>query len=396
MNLAENFVSEIGYKTFLSLWSFPNPLGKNSKELCDFLVICDPYIIIFSVKHIQIKESGNEEVDILRWKKRAIEDSAKQLYGAETFIRSVNKITLKDRTTEVLLPEKSQRIIFRISVSIGRGTKFPLHQENFGKGFVHVFDEKSIFTILKELDTITDFTNYLTKKEKYISSCVPIISKEEDLLGYYILNNKTFPENINVTFFEDDIWDGLNKNEYYIKRKEADVISYIWDFIIENFYNTFPVAPHSNIKNRTELESAFRIMVKEDRLSRRSLSFYFDEFINIKREDNQFAVRLIKSNSNTKVAYLFLAGAIEKREERREALELRCFVARSLHKECTTVIGIATEPYVPNTGYSFDFYSIEIQEWDDELDKEAKAIQEEYGYFKNLVYQHRQVDEYSE
>jgi hypothetical protein len=56
INKAEEFVFHICRETFLSLWSYANPLGKNGKELCDILIVCDPDIVIFSVKEIEFKE----------------------------------------------------------------------------------------------------------------------------------------------------------------------------------------------------------------------------------------------------------------------------------------------------------------------------------------------------
>src|SRR6267378_6845488 len=125
MNISEEFVAEICSRTFLGFWSFPNPVGKNNKELCDFLVVSDPYIMIFSVKHINIKEQGDEEVNLERWKKRAIDHSVQQVYGADKYLQSVNSIILKDRKTEVCLPTIETRKVFRICVAIGRGERFP-------------------------------------------------------------------------------------------------------------------------------------------------------------------------------------------------------------------------------------------------------------------------------
>lgn len=44
--------------------------------------------------------------------------------------------------------------------AFGGKKEYPLETGEFGSGFVHVFDEQSTFTVLNELDTITDFVNY--------------------------------------------------------------------------------------------------------------------------------------------------------------------------------------------------------------------------------------------
>ncbi len=41
---------------------------------------------------------------------------------------------------------------------------------DFGKGFVHEFDEKPLETIFSELDTMSDFLKYLSDKEEWFSN----------------------------------------------------------------------------------------------------------------------------------------------------------------------------------------------------------------------------------
>jgi hypothetical protein len=83
VNGSEQFVYDICTKSFLSLWSYINPQGKTSgKELCDVLVICDPHVIVISVKDIQLKSTEDPSVDWKRWQRKAIEESIKQIKGA--------------------------------------------------------------------------------------------------------------------------------------------------------------------------------------------------------------------------------------------------------------------------------------------------------------------------
>ena len=50
MTPSERYVDNLCKKSFLPFWSFPNPLGKKGKELCDVLVVCGHTIILISVK----------------------------------------------------------------------------------------------------------------------------------------------------------------------------------------------------------------------------------------------------------------------------------------------------------------------------------------------------------
>ena len=60
---SEQFVYDVCQKSFLSLWSYVNPQGEHSgRELCDILVVCDPHVVVISVKDIALTTSPNESV----------------------------------------------------------------------------------------------------------------------------------------------------------------------------------------------------------------------------------------------------------------------------------------------------------------------------------------------
>jgi len=139
MNQAEQVVSHICKKSFLSFWSFPNPVREdNQKELTDIIVVNDPYVILISVKGVTIKDSGDRNVDSQRWYNRAIKKSYDQLYGAERIIsQRITKIRTADKKYELQLPEVDAAQIFRIGISIGRHEDFALPFGRFETGFVH-------------------------------------------------------------------------------------------------------------------------------------------------------------------------------------------------------------------------------------------------------------------
>ena len=79
VNESERLLSTICEKTFLKLWAYPSVFrdeGKSEdgdgKEICDFLVVFQKDIIIFSDKLIKFNKDKLEEVAWKRWEKRAI------------------------------------------------------------------------------------------------------------------------------------------------------------------------------------------------------------------------------------------------------------------------------------------------------------------------------------
>lgn len=381
MTRTEEFIYKLCNKTFLSFWSFPNPKGKKGKELCDVLVICEPDIIIFSIKEINIKESGDFDLDIARWMERAIDASVKQLYGAERFIESTEKIVLEDKRTEINIPKTINWKIHRIAVGFGRGDRFPIKYGDFGKGFVHVFDEKSVQIILLELDTIKDFVHYLQAKEEFIKSyCYPLTSKEEDMLAFYLSNNFSFPVEGNLFIFQEDLYEDLKNNKEYQKIISELKISYAWDNLIEMLIEDFRKENLLKAISRNDLELTIRQMAREDRNTRKILSEQFIDFIGVEKLPKS-KTRLVKSNDNHNVMYLFVLGDYEDREARSKELQLRSFVARGIY-DCNTIVGLATEKYNPK-GYSLDFSYTYLPDFSEDLRLKAKEISEQLGYFNN-------------
>jgi len=383
MTRTEELVFKLCNKTFLSLWSFPNPIGKKRKELCDVLVVCEPDIIIFSIKEINIKKSGNYQTDVDRWLTRAIDASVNQIYGAERFLESAHRFTLSNFSEDIELPIVSNRKIHRIAVSFGRGDKFPLKYGDLGKGFVHVFDERSVQIILNELDTIKDFLDYLNAKEELIKSRRTSLSnEEEDMLAYYLSNGFSFPSESDLLIFEDDLYKGLKNDKSYQNVLSDLKDSYIWDKLIKELITDFNTGNLNNDVTRNEIELTIRQMAREDRNSRKILCEQFIDFIGVNNVP-KVAARVIRSNENRDVVYLYLLGDYNNRDQRIKELHLRAFVLRAIY-DCKIIVGIATEKY-NSKGHSLDFSYSYYPDFSDDLKKEAINIATELGYFNNLT-----------
>ena len=195
MNRSEQFVHDLARAAFLSLWTYPNPVGKDSsKELCDVLVVCRPDIVIFSVKEIELKADGDREIQVERWRRRAVDESVKQIRGAERRLQKTSEVLIPGGASGVELGPQAQRVTHRVAVAIGSSGATPLESKDYGYGFVHVLDEEQLWLLLKHLDTITDFVEYLGGREQLVTNGTEgvLIGSEADLLAAYFFGKHSF------------------------------------------------------------------------------------------------------------------------------------------------------------------------------------------------------------
>jgi hypothetical protein len=394
---SEALVADLCRRSFLTLWSEPNPITRMTplKELCDLLVVCSPHVIIFSVKEIEYKETGKLEVDWKRWQRRAVEASVEQIYGAERWIRNNSRVIRADGSPGLQLPPPETIKVHRVAVALGGKGKVPYHQGEFGKGYVHVLDEVSLRVVLRELDTITDFVDYLSAKEDLAQRDVLQLmdGQEEDLLAFYIHQGRRFPQGPDVLVIGDDLWSSVTQKPEWKARKEADRESYIWDRLIETLYGSNHAPGMAPADVLDTLDGALGFMARETRFSRRALAQGFNEFMR-DAPNKRTRARMMPSLSD--VRYVFLASTREEdREGRRKELALRCYVARGMDEFTgDTVIGIATERYDRNAGFSLDAVRITMTEWTSEDQRTLEGIQQDLGYFADPVRSRMSGDEF--
>jgi len=393
LNEAEEFVYKICKKSFLSLWSYANPHGKNNNELCDILVVCEPDIIILSVKNIKLSDGDDFKVSAARWLKKAVDESVDQIYGAEKWINNASNVVRKDGTLGVQFPSKSGRNIHRIAVALGSEGKIPLSSKDFGKGFTHIFDELSFKIVMNELNTITDFVTYLMAKEKLWASKDGVIVEggEENLLAFYLFNNRTFPDEGGLFIMDNTLWEGFIKEPQLKAKKIADEDSYVWDNLIEIFCQDTLQGSLEFDAPLTESELSVRVLSREDRFTRRVLGREFLKFV----QQTKSRSTVVPSPSGVMYVYL-LAGREEDRKYRVAEMAGRCFVVRGLFPKSKTVIGICTEKYQKGGGFSLDLFYFHKDLWTLEDMTQVNFLQSEFGYFKNSVTRFLHEDEYPE
>lgn len=406
----ENFVNELAFSSFFKYWCYPSPKYENGdkKEICDLLVIFNDVLIIFSIKNYEFK--GNH----LRYFNNTISKATKQISGAFNILFCDKEIRIKhpDKVEEVFPKDKIENV-FRVIVNLGEDVKFYPFNSLTGKNdFVTIFDKNTFQTIIKELDTIPDFIDYLKKREILFKDKFTIIlpaeeqnfsietqkdffslteenvnrsmktilisGSEDDLLAYFLLNKREFPEVLyeeEVTDFYliiDDKWEEFKNDKLFENKKDADRISYFIDGFVEN---------ELLINISSYREKIAKYLLSFDRLTRRSISQSYHDF-HKKNTNNQglyFGRRLGGFND---VGILFTSYTDEMSDEMINTLNNLAIESFNLYTQYKykAMILIST-----NKNHHFRFGLIdEIKPYSKEYEQLIINDVNTLGWFKNL------------
>ncbi|MCD9014437.1 hypothetical protein [Parachryseolinea silvisoli] len=308
-SIGEEFVNQLAYSSFFEHWCYPGPRDEtgDKKEICDLLILFGDTLIIVSVKNYEFKDMYE------RYLRRTIDKAVKQIYGAERKLFTSNRdIYIKHPQREVeRFPKEKIKNIQRIIVNLGEGVRFyPFNQETIDDKFITVWDKEAFETIVRELDTIPDFLDYLQKREELFSGksvtilpgeeydfspntaaqffqyaekqfnptekqSILISGTEHDLLASFLKNEKKFPDNmrsrdVNGMFVQfDGNWAEFIQNKQVINKKELDKESYFLDDLVKREI--------LSQKNAQSIELATALM-SFNRFDRRVISKNFLQF----------------------------------------------------------------------------------------------------------------------
>lgn len=385
---SEELVDELCKRSFLSLWSYANPIGKDGDELCDLLVVCDPDVIVFSVKETKLKSSST--VDKQRWTRKAIVDSTRQINGAEKWIKKNNRVIRSDGGDGIPFPSSDRMRLHRIAVALGGKGIVDIPQGEYGRGFVHVLEEEGLHIALQELDTITDFVNYLAEKEKFLSAMGEseqiTVKREASLLAAYIHKGRSL-DDITVAEIPESAWEELTAKPEFLRRKEEDRVAYLWDKLIEHLAEHIKGGTLEFDASIDDAERVVRVMARENRFSRRVLARSFEDAH--QQRAGKIRARAVLSPS-PQIAYVFLfAEGGRNRKARRQELYDRCLVTRDSYKERDIVIGLAIDPHDSSDGFSLDALFFQA-DWSNEIESLAGAIRTNLGLFAKPI-EHRSI-----
>jgi hypothetical protein len=401
------------------------------------LVVFGTDILIFSDKDCEFPDSADAELAWSRWYRRAVLKSAEQIWGAERWLReNPERVFLDRRCTAkfpLALPAGDEARFHRIVVAHDRsgrrrratggsgslmidptlhadahllrssdgGHPFAVGLVDPGRGFIHVLDEVSVEVVLRTLDTITDLTKYLNRKEELIRSGRLAAFGEEDLLALYLRNVDESDDHVFVLPPGDEPvilhagqWLNTLERPEFKRKLLADRVSYFWDSIIE-FVSGHAMAgtlePGSAPLEGNE--QTLRVLARENRVRRRMLARGFREVIEVAGAQRTRRIRVSSPSHPGDPPYAFVA-ADPRLQGRRTHEEYRNFRKNVLsdyavgvtahYPEADTVVGIATEGGDPENR-SFDLVLVERGRLEDQDVREAKERCAERGWFKNVT-----------
>jgi len=461
---SERYLAKLCDHTFLNLWSYPNVYvdkrknGKgDGKELCDLLVVCGDHIIIFSDKTIWWQDREDILLSWKRWFNRSIHHSARQIRKAERWIeRMPDRIYLDKSCTKpfpLKLPPPDRRKTHGIIVALGAGeackTFFGggtgslminpaikgeqhLNNENvvpFAIGdidpdgpFIHVLDDATLDIVMGELDTITDFTSYLTKKAEFIrSGHLLSAGGEDDLVAYYQVHTDpqgqhdfTRPDGLPLR--EHDVltiaaghYEHLQLNAQYVAKKIADRQSYVWDELIQTFTKHMIAGTSIAIEGKpfvlSEAEEAVRYMALVPRFTRRLLGKSILEVYEKGRDKPRYTRSFLPGSfsGDPATGFFFMTLAVpdeelhdgyeQYRAARRRMSETYALSLLERYPSLKRIVGIATEP-ATGRGSSEDIILIEGVQWTPELRTDLAGRRELFNIMRDGSMIEQPMDEW--
>ncbi|MBU0580855.1 MAG: SEC-C domain-containing protein, partial [Candidatus Margulisbacteria bacterium] len=427
----EELLADLCDRTFLKLWSYPNPIKDDGKELCDLIAIFNNNIFIFFDRESFILNKVNIDpfVNWERWKKKVIDAQIKTAKGAERYIKNRGKIYL-DKDLQTPLPINiilDETEIHKIIVAHGaekacknssdeningslaisytnsklvQPTPFLIYIDKDDP--IHIFDSYNLHIILNELDTFYDFTTFLKAKIKAIKIYDTLsYCGEEDLLAHYFLNyDKSKQEHFigvkkgnfnDITICEGE-WQNFIKLKQYKMKKKSDEVSYFWDELIQK--TCHHTLEGTLIGDSTPLrgKSAIHEMAKEPRFFRRIISEHFIDAIRKFPESSGQFVRYLSYTPSfyENKGYVFLqikalgyhCDKTEYRRRRQAMLEIACGAAKNKFNNLKTVIGIAIDAPKYAEENSEDFILLDCTNWSNEIKIEYENANKDLQFFQ--------------
>lgn len=382
-------------RTFLKLWSYANPYKDDGHELCDSIAVFGDEVFIFFDREIVVSEQDDENLDVVwgRWKRKVIDKQVNTAHGVERYIRMRREVFLdakkehrfpipidvnKVRIHKIIVAHGAKEACERVShdniygslaitytdIEADRRADFPFHVSIDRKNPVHIFDSHNLPIVLTELDTVEDFSRYLTEKGRAIARFDALsYCGEEDLLAHYLYNFDEHSNrhiigpkkeaNVNCVMIGEGEWRDFVQTDLYRNTKRANKISYGWDELIQRTCQNAMDGTLLGNADLTTRQNAIYYMVGEPRFIRRGL---FEKMVAATQRFPDWRGELIRQvtllpSYVKNIAYVFLQlhapDALrlraDYREKRRAMLEIACGAAKNKFANLEKIIGIAID-----------------------------------------------------
>ena len=436
---SERLLATLCEKTFLKLWSWPNPRKEDGKELCDVIAVFEDHIFIFFDRESKTIQNKNKEIDVTwpRWKKEVIDKQVRTARGAAKYVRDRHPIFLDAKCEQSFpgtLPEKP--IIHKFVVAHGAKEACEAYSEDnvFGSlaiaygqpslqnvptpffvelernDPVHVLDSVNLGIILGELDTYQDFVAYVSEKEDAIKRHELLFyCGEEDLLAHYFLNCDSSRQKYRIgvdprcsaLWIGEGEWKGFVSDGHRDRRKAENVDSYLWDRLIQ-ITHQYALEGRTQGASLWSRENALYEMAREPRLKRRLLSRNMQEAIESFPGAGKGIVRKVaymQSHDPGKM-YVFLQMRCqdmsfdECHQIRRAVLELACGVLRNRFGHLKMVVGIGVEAPKYSDRNAEDFVLLKCETWSEEQRAHYEGLNEEIGLFTRVGRREQRVKDF--
>jgi hypothetical protein len=429
----ERLLAEFCERSFLKLWSYPNPHKDDGHELCDLLAVFGDTVFIFFDRENELPEIPESDPQVLwdRWKRNVIDRQVRTAHGAERYIRSGRPI-FRDAKRELPFPlffDKDKAVIHKIIVAHGAkkaceraspqnvfgslavtyketdgGSTHPFLIEISRHKPVHVLDSHNMPIVMRELDTVSDFSAYLDEKVRataafdYLSYC-----GEEDLLAHYLVNYDAATNRhvigpkgkdsgeFNGVMIGEGEWRDFVQTGVYQNTKKEDRISYFWDELIQRTCQNSLEGTLGGNSNIARGESAIYEMVKEPRFMRRVLSSMMLNAVERFPDTGSFTRQVTFLPSfEPNVGYVLLQtrvpeelhAAADFREKRQTLLEIACGAAKNKFPNLVRVIGIGIEaPKFSGGTVAEDFILMPCETWPDDRKTYYEELNRGWDFF---------------
>ena len=425
----ERMLAEFCDKSFLKLWSYPNPYKDDGHELCDLLAVFGNYVFIFFDRENKLSEDTGKAPKVLwdRWKRNVIDRQVRTAHGAERYIRSarpifldakgtkpfpfafdrdaivINKIIVAHGAKEACERASPQNVYGSMAITYTEtdgGPTEPFHIEIDTRNPVHILDSHTMPIVLRELDTVNDFTAYLDEKARAASvfDCLSYCG-EEDLLGHYLLNfdattkrHMIGPKHrVNGVFVDEGVWYDFVQTDLYENTKNENCISYFWDELIQRTCQNSLDGTLGGNSDIPQGESAIYEMVKEPRFMRRALAEKMLSAVERFPDTGPFSRQVTFLPSfEPNVAYVLLQlrapdafrAASAYREKRQALLEIACGAAKNKFPYLMKVIGIGIDaPKFSGGTVAEDFILMPCETWTDGMKAHYEEQNKEWNFF---------------